>query len=313
MHQGQYQRWQPHQSPVGIDFSSTLMRELRAYATERESCGMLYGLRDQSEVLVLAAHTHPEDGLETVGIFVTRIRGEVFLTEANLKLFETYDAQIALVIAGGKAGFFVRASNGSIQSVRSHEEFPVEEPLVPPARPVALVKAIIATVPRVRRQSWKLVAIGAFAALPIAAFAYLHPIARQRSPARQAPVMLPLQEENGQLRISWWPGEDRILVIEDGDQRSAIPVLAGQSNATYVRRNAELEVTLISLDQRSVQHRESIRFVGPVPPMSHVAELRAQIAQASVEADRLRSESAESRAQTASLQKAIEEMMAPPR
>jgi len=64
-------------------------------------------------------------GLEPIGIYVLRVRGEVFLTERNLELFERTGALIALVVAGGRAGFFVRDFEGALQSIRSYEEFDV--------------------------------------------------------------------------------------------------------------------------------------------------------------------------------------------
>jgi len=67
-------------------------------------------------------------GLEKIGIFVRRAEGEVFLTEADLERFEGQRAAVALVVAGNRAGFFVRQADGSIQTIRSHEEFTFSPP-----------------------------------------------------------------------------------------------------------------------------------------------------------------------------------------
>lgn len=91
------------------------------------------------------------NGIGLVGIFSVRKRGEVFLTDADLQRFEqtelalalpsapeaapTFDQpsaeetgdllpeNVALVVAGAMGGFFVRDHNGSIQAVRSYQEF----------------------------------------------------------------------------------------------------------------------------------------------------------------------------------------------
>ena len=62
-------------------------------------------------------------GLAPLGIFVCRARGEVFLTDDDLANFERHRGVLALVVAGGLAGFFVRELDGSVQAIRSHEVF----------------------------------------------------------------------------------------------------------------------------------------------------------------------------------------------
>ena len=65
-----------------------------------------------------------------MGVFFSRIRGEVFLTETDLAFFNEHQSEVALVVAGDRAGFFVREADGSIQTVRSHEEFSIARPPV---------------------------------------------------------------------------------------------------------------------------------------------------------------------------------------
>src|ERR1700722_12700731 len=97
--------------------------------------GVLFGARQRNRLRIVADET--EGGLDPVGIFVVRPRGEVFLTETDLERFEVFQVPgaVALVVAGGKAGFFVREPGGAIQSVQSYEEFPaVESVPVEPTR-----------------------------------------------------------------------------------------------------------------------------------------------------------------------------------
>ena len=61
------------------------------------------------------------------GHFICRARGEVFLTDDDLANLERHHGVLALVIAGGRAGFFVREPDGSVQAIRSHEEFRVAD------------------------------------------------------------------------------------------------------------------------------------------------------------------------------------------
>jgi hypothetical protein len=124
----QYLRWNPLSSPLRIEFAPDLLPSLRPQCERADVTGVLYGIRRGREVRLLAAGSSGEGeagppGMEPVGIYVWRVRGEVFLTESELELFEKRDAAVALVVAGARAGFFVREFNGSIQTVRSYEEF----------------------------------------------------------------------------------------------------------------------------------------------------------------------------------------------
>ncbi len=100
----QYRRWCPPQSPLRIEFPPELLHDVRlevAAQPERrlplrwiprlnrvvtQSSGLLFGVRNEDEVRVLAARA--SDGLSPVGTFVCRERGEVFLTDNDLASFE---------------------------------------------------------------------------------------------------------------------------------------------------------------------------------------------------------------------------------
>jgi hypothetical protein len=265
-----------------------------------ENSGILYGLRRSAEIRVLTTRPEPGEVLESVGVFVSRSRGEVFLTEANLGFFEREGAAVALVIAGNKAGFFVREADESIQTVRSHEEFPVLSGLNLPPSPE---QKLLPPKPAVGTSKWTWFVPGliAMVMLPAAAFAYLRPVF---PPRPLAPLSMKVQEDQNQLHIEWTPGGQAILQIVDGAERTTVPVYPDQSNATYVRRTSEVQINLIPLDGEP-NRRESAHFVGQPLPAPLTAPLSSEIEALRMEADGLRTEGAVIRARIASLQKAI--------
>jgi hypothetical protein len=115
--------WAPPRSPVRIEYSTDILLEVLKASGSGDARGLLFGMRNAKDVWILAA-SHLS-GSAPVGIFVARIRGEVFLTEADLEFFETQRADLALAIVGAKGGFFVREADGSVQTIQSLEEFPV--------------------------------------------------------------------------------------------------------------------------------------------------------------------------------------------
>src|SRR5258706_5089245 len=132
MNTGPIRIWSPAQSRVRIEYSSHLLREVLRESTSGEGSGVLFGVKHDNEVRVVAALSLA--GLEAVGLFFVRARGEVFLTEANLAQFEEFGDGVALVTAGPRGGFFVREDDGSIQSVQSYQEFAVEHAARPKSR-----------------------------------------------------------------------------------------------------------------------------------------------------------------------------------
>ena len=128
-----YQVWSTPQSPLRIEYSAELLRQVRLRRSSGDRHGLLYGRRQDSLVRLLAARraAHPRDvrlsGLEQVGVFAVRSRGDVFLTEQDLEFAERNKAEITLVLAGRQGGFFVPEKDGSIQAIRSHQEFAVPD------------------------------------------------------------------------------------------------------------------------------------------------------------------------------------------
>jgi hypothetical protein len=210
---------------------------------------------------------------------------------------ESQHAPLALVIAGNRAGFFVHAPEGAIQSVRSYEEFSIADPK-PVAAPVAHAPA------RLWPGTWRGAVAGwlALIALPVAALAYLRPA----FPGKSAASVLQVQEDRGLLRIRWQAGEPGILEIQDGADRLVTPVFANQSGAAYERHSRDVGVSLIRVDGGSTR-RESTRFVGGPLPAAAVDQLRSEISQIKARARHLRSQSTARAARILALEKAIEQ------
>jgi hypothetical protein len=201
---------------LSVEYPEELLRELRMDAARIETTGVLYGERGGAVVTLqrLPAESPP------IGIYVLRARGEVFLSEANIDLFERQRALIALVIAGRKGGFFLHGYDGSLESVCSYEEFEVPRPPRGPWRAVHAAGLVC------------------LAALPIAALAYVQQTQTHRT-------QLAVQEQGERLLISWKPGRTGVLQISDGTLQTSIPVSPNQSSWTYLRRSSsEVKVVL---------------------------------------------------------------------
>src|ERR1700722_19271487 len=123
--------WAPVKSQMRIEYAREiprdLLRDLARQDGQVDLTGVLYGRRIARSIRVIS--TKPRAGLDPVGVFSTRARGDVFLTEddlARLESLQSADA-IALVIAGNTAGFFVREPGGAMQTIKSYQEFPVRK------------------------------------------------------------------------------------------------------------------------------------------------------------------------------------------
>jgi len=220
--------WQPPQSPLRVEYPEELLSHLQPDPARIETVGLLYGSRSASAVRLTATSPTAEAG-DVVGIYVLRTHGEVFLSEANTALFEQSHAAVGLVVAGNKAGFFVRAIDGSLQSVRSFEEF-----YVPRAGPRC---------GSTLRNQWALTAALLLAALlPLIAVVWFQPAG---SPRRAG---LSIRQDGDQLLISWRSGRAGLLEISDGGHRTSARILPQQSAATYMRRYGDVKVTLILLN-----------------------------------------------------------------
>jgi hypothetical protein len=306
-----YRRWCPPHSPLGIEFPPELLHEVRLEGAqaataarlsrtrardraEDHSSGILYGTRQNQEVRILAARSSQEAGdprlagMQPVGVFVCRARGEVFLTDADLALFETVEGSVALVVAGGRAGFFVREADGSVQAVRSHEEFAVASvaATVVPAITHTLLRPAL---PPKRILKRAMTGTGLLC-VPLAALMYLQPA------LPQPPLAVAVHEEAGQLVIDWQAyarTELGRLDIVDGDERIVIPLAPGQSNVTYAHRTGDVEIRLATGTREGFVRWEGAARSVPKTVNSGVAEndlvkleREAKILRASVERGR---------------------------
>ena len=251
----EYRRWSPSASPLSVEFPAAALAPLG----RAESSGVLYGSRQGRQVRVTALSVRQDEEQEKVGVFVSRIRGEVFLTEADLIFMNRQHADLALVVVGSRAGFFVREANGSIQTVRSLEEFSVigeAQPATPPpaAKPRPAERKPIARRPTTRRPvggktRWVPAGAVALAGLPLMALAMFP----QRSVHPQESI--DVWEAQHQLRISWTPAQNAVLSITDGGATMSIPVGVDQSSVVYVPRSEEVEVKLTGLRSMSTRYK----------------------------------------------------------
>lgn len=220
--------WSPSTSRVRIEYSPDLLRNLAPAAPEAEaeadSFGTLYGERTPHLLRVLAICPGPQ--LEPLGIFAARIRGEVFLTERDLERLESLENPhaIALVIAGSTGGFFVREPDGSMQTIQSHQEFPIR----PPAPKILRVPKL--RIPFSLRVALPLV-VAILAAAAILAW-----------PARAFTV----HEHDGQVEIVLHrparPGAR--LEIVDGAVRRSLPISPALSSVVYTPRTRDVRVSI---------------------------------------------------------------------
>jgi len=175
------------------------------------------------------------------------------MTEEDMERFEKADACVALVLSADTGGFFVRDSSGSMEAVRSYEEFLINGP-APVQAPVRVVK---------RRFSWT----WSLALIPLLYFIPRH------SPTKLAVIM---SEDEGQVRISWNVPVTGNIDILDGEDRTSVRIAPGLSTLTYARHTGDVTVAIGS---------ERARFVGrPVPSTEleqerdRIKDLRAKIA-----------------------------------
>ena len=328
-----YRRWCPPRSPLRIEFPPELLREVRQEGGEpsaslprrwrprfnravNQSSGLLFGVQHEDEVRVLAARgehgdTTPE-GLAPVGTYVCRARGEVFLTDDDLANFEKHRGILALVVAGGQAGFFVREPDGSVQAIRSHEEFQVADAA---ARPVSRGTGAAFERPSPASHGWRqhiwkrAAAFAGLLAIPACGFAYFKPL------LPQLPIALAIREESGQLRIGWNAGaltQGSRLEISDGSARTILMLAADTSSATYGLVGGDVEVRLSTGTRVGGAHWEAARFVSTAPRGTIPASgpLQDQIGALTREAQNLRRSLADREARTKVLAARMEDLTA---
>jgi hypothetical protein len=265
-----YRRWAPRRSPVKIEFPSDLIHQIRRESPSEHDRGFLFGHREGDEVRILLALRAPKaddprhSGMEPVGSYVTRVRGEVFLTDPDLEQAARVENGVALVIAGGQAGFFVCERNGRMQAVRSYEEFSLADAAPLPVElgllriPAMLHYWRHPAIAPFRTWKWGAVMLATLA-VPAVAFAYLRPL------IPLTPLELSLRETNGQLVVSWDPAlTDRApakIEFSDAEGQLAVYVPVGSARVTFLARGADVEVRMIAGSRSGRVHWTTANFV----------------------------------------------------
>jgi hypothetical protein len=248
--------WDPPQSPLRIEYSSGLLGEVRAAGERADAFGPLFGVRRGQTIQLLA--THRQAGLEPLGAFASRLRGEVFLTEEDLQRFDNVPACAMLVISGESAGFFVRDTTGTIGAVCSYREA-----AAPESTRRADPPEVGGAVARPKRP-WARMSASAFLAVATMLLAVM-PLPRGKS---RSPSGGDLREDGGQLRISWNATSQRLLTIVDGGERISLSIAPRQSSLTYARHSGDVTVEIGS---------EQFRYIGPAPPPSQIPQERERV------------------------------------
>lgn len=243
--------WCPPQSSTRIEYPREILNFLRPRKDGEYAAGVLYGTRVGHVVCVASAR--PMAGLEPVGIYAARWRGEVFLTEEDLLHLETLDAEsgfaagIALVIAGRQGGFFVRELDGSMQTIKSYQEFPIRPPSeensesAKRATPVNRAGQRTCTMGQVKpaKQLNPRMAVAIAVVAGILTGCALLP--------RTAPPFT-VQDKEGQLRIVFSatahnPGAR--LRIVDGDERRSIPISPSLTSVVYAPLTPDVHISIV--------------------------------------------------------------------
>jgi hypothetical protein len=316
-----YRRWAPAKSAVKIEFPPDIFHDIRVQSIGDHDRGYLFGRREGNEVRISTAIRTPQAGdprtagTQPVGVYIARARGEVFLTDADLEQVDRVQGGIALVIAGGRAGFFSREPDGTMQAVRSHEEFLVATVATQAqslARPSAIPRP---SLPPPNLWKWILGLTGLLGG-PVAALAFLQPL------LPQPPIELALREINGQLIIQWDPratpfAPGSFLEITEAEGRTVLPVASGSSSATYSARSGDVEIRLSTVERSGRVHWTSALFAPPVEPAVASAEfnnseqIQEDMAQLESQAAYLRQAIARRQAKVAQLSAEADKLLGP--
>ncbi len=255
-----------------IEYSPALLQEVQTASGSIDAFGVLYGVRNGETIRLVS--TKGRSGLDPVGVFGSRVRGKVFLTEDDLERFERSAASVAMVICGESGGFFVRDAAGAIETVRSYQEFPLAGPKVASQISVARPK-----------WSWS----WCLALMPLLIFA----LPRTNHPR----LAVSLREDSGQLSVSWNIPVDATLTILDGGQRTSAAIRPGMSAMTYARRSGDVTVSIGAAQAR---------YVGPPVKPTDIEQLRDSVQTLKKESASLRGSVTSGRAHIASLERRLQ-------
>ena len=210
---------------------------------------------------------HGQAGLELLGAFASRLRGEVFLTEEDLRRFNDVPARAMLVMSGESAGFFVRERTRTIAAVCNYRDVATPESERTKTKP-----------------PWAAIMATALLAVATTLLAVM-PLPRSKPH---------LREDHGQLQISWNDTSQKALTIVDGSERISLPLAKSQSSLTYVRQSGDVTVLI---------GKEQFRYIGPAPPeQAQVKQERDRVSALESRITQLRSTLAAGQTQLAKLE-----------
>jgi hypothetical protein len=287
-------RWAPLESPLAIEYPIEVLDEIRAVCRQAvagsgpQPTGVLFGTRKDDTLRILSwrpCPARPDEvarllaefradpdllGLEPLGWFVLHARGDISLAAADLEVYGgCFGApwQVALVLRPGRqatvrAGFFVRARDGSLRTESSYREFTLltphgSEPAEPP--PPRLLA------PSRRTFRWLWLAPG-FLAI-ITAVVLLRSRSQSVLPSPPPAFAFRITEGDGRLSLQWdgkapiLEGARATLAIADGKDHSDVPLdqaALRSGGMAFVRHSPDLQVRMTVYPAHGAPLAESV-------------------------------------------------------
>ena len=323
-------RWAPSESPLAIEYPVEVLDEIRAVCRQAvagdgpQPTGILFGTRKEDTLRILTwrpCPPRPDEaarllgefradsdllGLEPLGWFVLHARGDISLAAADLEVYDgCFGAswQVALVLRPGRqatvrAGFFVRARDGSLRTESSYREFTLLTPHGPEATP-APPESDPAPPPHAssrRTLRWLWLAPGFLAV--ITAVVVLRSRSNSELPSPPPAFAFHITEGEGRLRLEWdakaavLQGARAVLAIDDGKDHSEIRLdraALGTGGMPFVRHSPDLQVRMTVYPARGAPLAESARLITGTrsAPSPDVAELRRELDRLTLENKKL--------------------------
>ena len=324
-------RWAPVESPLVIEYPVEVLDEIRAVCRQAvagggpQPTGVLFGTRKEDTLRILSwrpCPARPDEvarllaefrtdsdllGLEPLGWFVLHARGDISLAAADIEVYDgCFGApwQIALVLRPGRqatvrAGFFVRARDGSLRTESSYREFTLLTPHGPAAvaAPPESDPATPARIPSRRPVRWLWLAPGFLAVLT--AVVVLRSRSHGELPSPPAAFAFHIVEGEGRLRLEWdgkapvLEGARAVLSIDDGKDHSEVRLdqsALRTGGMPFVRHSPDLQVRMTVYPARGAALAESARLVNGAlaAPSSEQVELRRALDRLTLENKKLR-------------------------
>lgn len=325
-------RWAPVESPLAIEYPVEVLDEIRAVCRQAvagggpQPTGILFGTRKEDTLRVLSwrpCPPRPDEaarllgefradsdllGLEPLGWFVLHARGDISLAAADLEVYDgCFGApwQVALVLRPGRqatvrAGFFVRACDGSLRTESSYREFTLLTPHGTETAPVPPESDPAPPPPHApsrRTLRWLWLAPG-FLAI-ITAVVVLRNRSHGELPSPPPAFAFHIVEGEGRLRLEWdgkaavLKGARAVLAIDDGKDHSEVRLdqaALATGGMPVVRHSPDLQVRMTVYPARGAPLAESARLVtgDRAAPPAEVAAVRSELDRLTRENKKLR-------------------------